>query len=354
LSQDEYQEKRGWKKDKARKYTDEKIAERICDLKKERVKTKIFVGNSYVQMDYDKTYSDTDIPTKWFIGETIRKAELQTKKPKKKRKNSAQYLMFPTESIKRLGSMQQSADFIGKKYITGQSEPINIFSTSYYTPVKLYQIKRITAEKSTYAIQELIKLWQTYPIPNVFRIDNGLQFRGTARGKRCLGMFLKFLLNLGVIPIFGSPSKPWTNPHIEGHNRVFNEKVWNNNFFENVEQIDQECERFNQESIEYFKYQYSEFIFNGKFDYLERDQKVETEKLITVKGKKIYFARFVESFEKETKAQIVVMNDTIEIPEKYCHQFVFVEWNLETEQLLIYSECKKVITLIKKVKFTIN
>ncbi len=155
---------RGWKKDKARKYTDDKISERICDLRNKRVKEKnYFIGGGYLGMDYAKKYSGDEAPSQWFIAETIRKEKLQTRKPKKRKKGGSKYLLYPIESIRNLGYIHQSADFIGKKYISGKSEPINIFSTCYHAPIKLYQIKRTLAEKADYAIEVLTKFWQTYP-----------------------------------------------------------------------------------------------------------------------------------------------------------------------------------------------
>jgi len=305
-------------------------------------------------MDYENQFPETIVPKTWYIDKVIREAGLQTKKPKKRKKGGSEYLLFPTQCVRNLGYVQESANFIDKKYIAGRSEPINIFSSSYYSPFKLYQIRRILAEKSIYAIEELTKQWEIYPITNVFREDNGLQFRGTARGKRYLGMFLRFLLNLNIIPLFSSPSKPWTNPHVEGHNRVFNEKVWNNNFFSSLEQINTECERFNQESLDLFKYKYSEFIVNGNFRYLEKNQNIITDRLVSKKNKKVYFIRFVESIKEKRKSSIVILNETVYLPEKYNHQFVFVEWNIEKEQLLIYSEYKKGITLINQIKFRLN
>lgn len=354
MCQKEYADDRGWQKGKARKYTDT-VVDRICALKKERLaENRYFHGSEYIQMDYAKQYSKDQRPTIWFIEEAIRKAGLQTRKPKKKKKGGAEYLLYPVESIKNLGYVHQSADFIGKKYIVGRSEPINIFSTSYYRPFKLYEIARIEAEKALYAIERLEHQWRIYPFPDVCRIDNGLQFRGTARGKRAVGMFIRFLLNLDVTPLFGAPSKPWTNPHVEGHNRVFNEKVWNKNFFTSLEQIDQECERFNQESRDLFTFRYARLIVNTPFRYLEKNQNIITDKLVSTKGKKVYFIRFVESWEAKTKAFITVLNEIIFLPEKYSHQFVFVEWNIEKELLSIFSEYQKEITLIKEIKFRIN
>lgn len=349
---------RGWKKDKARKEKNNQItAERICTLKQQRIdKKKYFFGSEYVQMDYVKTYFNDPIPSIWFIDEVVRRAGLQTKKPKKKKKRGgSKYLLYPDKSIRRLGFIHQSADFIGRKYIAGRTEPINIFSSTYYTPFKLFQIKRVFAEKTIYAINVLKERWQMFPIPDVFRIDNGLQFRGTASGKRAVGLFLKFLLNLNVIPLFGSPSKPWTNPHIEGHNRIFNEKVWSRNHFQCLEQIDCECKRFNQESLDYFKFRYTNFIGNiSNLRYLRKKQIPIIDKLISTKEKKIYFIRFVESYEYNKPAYINILNETIIMPEQYTHQFVFVEWNLEKEILFIYSEYQQNITLIKQIKFKLN
>jgi hypothetical protein len=339
----------------ARTYIESNIADRICSIKRQRIENnKYFVGSEYVQMDYAKQYPDEQLPSIWFIKKTIRQAGLQTRKPKKHKKGGSQYLLYPVQLIRGLGSVQQSADFIGKKYITGCRKPVNIFSTSYYAPFKLYQIKPVQAEKAVYAIENLIRLWRKYPLPNVLRIDNGLQFRGTARGKRSLGTFIKFLLNLNIKPLFGSPSKPWTNPHIEGHNRVFNEKVWGRNFFTHTDQIEAECKRFNTESLEYFHYRYAQQIFNSNYPYIEPNQEIETDKLLSVKNKRIFFIRFVESPEKDKKAYIKILNERIPLPEHYNHQFVFAEWNIEKEILSIYSEFKKSVTLIMEHIFNLN
>lgn len=306
-------------------------------------------------MDYAKKYPNKPIPSIWFIDETVRKNNLQTRKPKKiKRYGGSKYLLFPTESVKKLGYIHQSADFIGRKYIAGRTEPINIFSSAYYAPFKLYQIKRIYAEKAAYALEVLKEQWQIFPIPDVFRIDNGLQFRGSGSGKRALSLFLQFLLNLNITPLFGSPSTPWTNPHIEGHNRVFNEKVWSKNYFGNLNQIDNEFERFNQESKDYFSFRYETFVANRSFRYLEREQIPKADRLNSTKGKKICFIRFVESHEFQMPAHIVIQNEIINIPESYTHQFVFVEWDLEKELLSIYSEYEQTATLIEQIGFQLN
>ncbi len=304
-------------------------------------------------MDYVKKYPNEPLqPSLWYINQVVRRAGLQTRIHKKKRKGGSVYLLFPKESIKRLGYIHQSADFVGKKFIAQRTEPITIFSTSYYTPFKLYQIKRIRAEKTDFAMEQLEHQWARHPIPNVLRIDNAVQFRGSAINKRSPGSFLVFLLNLGITPLFGSPSKPWTNPHVEGHNRVFNEKVWSKNIFTSLEQIDQANERFNNESSEYFEYKYARLVARSRCRYLRSPKQIVTDSLRTRKNKKIYFVRFVELIEND--AIIFVMNEKIHLPDKFAHQFVFVEWNLENERLSIYSEFEEKVSLIDKMAFKID
>lgn len=260
------------------------------------------------------------------------------------------------QSIRSLGYIHQSADFNGKKYIVGRSEPVNIFSTCYHAPIKLHQIQLVLAEKADYAIEVLTELWRVYPVPDVFRIDNALRFRGTASGKRSIGKFLIFLLNLNVTPLFEAPSKPWTNPNVEGHNRVFNKKVWGTNHFNSLKEINIECKRFNRESEELYKFEYADFVANNRniFRCLKKEQTINTGNLKTTKNKKIYFTRFAESLEKNHKTQITIMNETVSLPEKHNHQFVFAEWDLEKEELPIYSEYQEAKILIKKIKFKIN
>lgn len=306
-------------------------------------------------MDYAKTYRHDPLPSTWFIEDVVRKNHLQTAQPKSKRKGGSQYLLYPVEAIKQLGHIQQSGDFIGKKYIDNQSDPINIFSTSYYCPFKLYQIQPILAAKTAFMLPVLVELWQSFPIPDVFRIDNGLQFRGSGSGKKFLSPFLKFILNLDITPLFGCPHKPWTNPHIEGHNKIFQDKVWSQNRFTNLQQINEECKRFNNESLELFDFKYkNNLIFIKRKRYLTRQFKIECDKLKTVENKKIYFIRFVENRDYENNSFITVLNEKVVMPQQYDHQFVFVECDIEKNRLNIFSETEKKIRQIYQTKFTIN
>lgn len=354
LNRDQYADNRGWKRGRPRTHTDPRVAARICELKRCRLDTKYLVGSEYVQMDYCKSYPEKEVPSVWFIDSVIRKAGLQSRKAKPKRRGGSVYLLYPIVSMHRLGLIQQSADFIGKKFLSGSSHPVTIFSSCYYRPFKMYQIQRTEAEKATLAIDVLVKQWIEYPMPHVFRMDNGGPFRGTGHSHRRLGTFIVFLLNLGIVPLFGSPSRPWTNGAVEGHNRVFTEKVWQRNRFTCVEEIDRENERFNHEGREFFQFRYQSLAERFHPRCLDPKRKIETGQLRTRRNKKITFIRFVDSAVDEPRAHVVVMNERVFLPEAYTRQFVFATWDLQDEQLSIVSEYQGTTTPVLRVPFKIN
>jgi hypothetical protein len=340
LKSDTYEEGRGWKLGK-RTHTDEEEA-RIVTIKEEMIKEKrYFLGAPYVRMRYAKSYTNNPTPSLWFVDDVVRRHRLQTHEPKQRTKGMdiVKRLRFPIRSIIGLGRIQQAADFIGKKYIAGRSEPVNVFSTSYYQWLKLYQIWRVLAETAECAIGRLTNLWMTTPIADVTRIDNGMTFRGGGRTEAHLGRFLKFLLNVGSIPLFSAVHQSYTNPHIEGHNRTFTEKLWTKHHFTSEEEIDQECARFNAESREYYEFTFKERLAQSSMRYLHKNQTIKTDVLRSTKGKKICFIRFVERWkEEQRKSGIVVLNRFISIPESYANQYVFAKLDLETATLHVEEE----------------
>ena len=185
------------------------------------------------------------------------------------------------------------------------------------------------------------------PISDVTRIDNGMMFRGGGRAEAHLGKFLKFLLNAGSIPLFSSAYQSYTNPHIEGHNRTFTEKLWTKHHFTSLTDIDIECARFNAESREYYEFTFKERLAQRSLRYLNPHAPINADILRSTKGKKICFIRFVERWKEEERENgIVVLNRFISIPEPYANQYVFAKLNLETSTLHVDEEHDGVATEI--------
>lgn len=304
-------------------------------------KDRYFLGPKHVRMSYAKQYPSDGLPSLWFFQDVIRRNGIQSNEPKKRTKGKGivERLFFPIQSIVKLGRIQQSVDFIGKKFIYGRSEPISVFSTSYYQWFDLYQVWRTLAETSEYAIQCLTGLWTRSPIPHVLRMDNGMTFRGTGAARGHIGKFLKFLLNLNIIPLFSSAYQPYTNPHVEGHNRTFTEKLWSKHHFASEDQIDVECDRFNAESREFYEWNFKERLGAKSLRYLNDGFTPRMDSLRSIQGKKIYFVRFTERWnERDRMCGIVVLNWFVSLPVEYVNQYVLAVLNLETAILHLYSE----------------
>jgi hypothetical protein len=351
---DAYQDHRGWTKGELRKYTPA-VRERVIALKQARIdQGRYFLGAPYVQMDYAKRYPKEEPPSLWFINESVRQAGLQTHQPKKRQrgKDTVRRLHFPVKTIVGLGRIHQACDYVGKKYMYGSSEPISILSTSYYQWFEIHQIWRVLGETAQAAVERLAAFWVDHPLPQVLRIDNAMTFRGGGKHPAVVSRFLKFVLNCGITPLFAAPYRAYTNPHVEGHNRTFAEKLWGRHTFTAHEQIDRECARFNAESEEFFRFRFASRLKAKGLRYRNRRAPINTETLATTRGKQICFIRFVESWkERNEEIGIVVLERFIELPAAYLNQYVFAALDLMTTTLSVRSETEGRVTEIRKIPF---
>lgn len=346
---------RGWCSGK-RKYTDNE-ENHIVTIKEEMLKNNNYlVGPEHVQMHYSIKYPNDRIPSEWFIAEITRKYNLQSKDIKKRKQgtNIVKRLLYPIQSIIKLGGIQQSADFIGKKFITGLKEPISFFSTGYYQWFKLYKIWRVQAETVDCATKCLHQFWTMHPIPQVLRVDNAMTFRGAGQVVAHLGRFLKFLLNLNIIPLFSAPYKSYTNPHIEGNNSTFARKVWTKNIFTSINEIRYEIERFNNELEKFYQWKFKERLSNKSLQFITNDSLIDTQTVHSTQRRKIAFIRFVERWSKLNKYGIVLLNKFIALSEKYNNQYVFAVINIQTASLHIYSEHDSISVEIYNQPFPIT
>ena len=194
--------------------------------------------------------------------------------------------------------------------------------------------------------------WGDHPLPQVLRIDNAMTFRGGGRRPAVLSRFLKFLLNSNVMPLFAAPYRSYTNPHIEGHNRTFTEKLWAKHTFTSLPAIDRECARFNAESEEFFRFKFAVRLKAEGLRYHRPGATTNLLGLNTTRGKRIGFIRFVESWkERNEEIGIVVLERFIDLPGAYLNQYVFASLDLAAARLHIISEVEGQTTVIRTLRF---
>jgi len=334
-------DQRGWLKGKRRKWT-KKDEERIQIIHQQLKNDpyQFYIGATAIAQEWRKKYSDIPSPPLRTIGRIMADLKLSGKRQKEKQKGAARYLCYPEYTIYTLlGGRVLESDFIGKKYITGRTEPLNFIAFSFKKAPKLRYFKRIEGQTADNFIEQSDHFFKKFEKPDFMKVDNSLATIGSASGKRNVSKAMVFLLKKQVIPIFTVPRKPFSQASIEGNNSVFSRKFWNRIDFKSVEEVDEKLEWFNLSSQKYTGYQAPKVKSKDKRSFIP----------------KIYFIRQVKEDKGQTgKAFIDVLNEKVFLPKSYINYFVLAEWNLKEEQLYIYFEKEQKSKMIKKLSFKIN
>lgn len=333
---------RGWKKGKSRKYAQE-AKEHIKKIRRDLEREgSYFVGSSVVKDNYEKQTGET--VSKSFVGRVLKEAKL-VKTPRKKEKGRSKYMKYPECTLRKLGKVMMSIDFIGPKYLKGSGNRINFLSCKYIRPEKHGMTRRIEGQTAQETIKVLKDIWKTFSIPDVLKIDNDSAFGANLSHKRCVGRLAFFLLNLGVSPLYVAPRSPWNNGDVEGYNSVFSKKFWNKLQFTDEQEIDIKIKDFN---LAYEKY--SQLVSNNPeikdedIRHMDsfKDVDLEDKMAKNFKTDKIYFLRIVRR--KNAKGSdkefgfIDILKQEIRLPKDLINLFVFCVLNVKSKKLTINTE----------------
>lgn len=339
--QDFTKDNRGWPKRKRRKWN-KKEEENIRTIHRQLKDNpyQFYIGATAIGQEWRKKYPDISPPPLRTIGRIMADLKLSSKWKKDKHKGAARYLCYPEHTIYTLlGGRVLESDFIGKKYITGRTEPLNFIAFSFKKEPRLRYFKRIKGQTADNFIKQSELFFERFEKPDFMKIDNSLATIGSASGKRNISKAMAFLLKKQVIPIFAVPRKPFSQASIEGNNSVFARKFWNRIDFKSVKEVDEKIEWFNLSSQRYTGYQSPEIKSKNKKNFIPR----------------IYFTRQVKEDKEQTgKAFIDVLNEKVFLSKSYINYFVLAEWELKKEQLYIYFEKEQQPKMIKKLSFKIN
>lgn len=294
-------------------------------------------GSTAISIAWRKLYPQERIPPLRTIGKMLKDLGL-TQRPRGRQKGASRYLCYPEHTVyEMLGDRVLESDFIGQKYIYGRTAPIHFIGFSFKREPKLRYFKRVKDYTASSFISECTKFFNIFEKPDCIKLDNAASNIGSRSGKRNLSRTMSFLLKNEVIPIFSVPKRPFSQASIEGNNSVFARKFWNTRRFECLEQIDEQLEWFNKDSLSYCGYSKPKF----------KKAKKEFEP-------KVYFLRQVRNLADLDKGFIEVLNETIILPSEYIQYFVIAEWDLIRENLSIFIEQEKELNLINRTKFLIN
>lgn len=331
-------DRRGWNKGKSRSYSlrdEQRILKIHQDLDADHLQ--YFSGASAILQRYRKLYPSAKPVSLRFIGRTLAKHGLSFK-PKVRRKGVSRYLHYPETTINGLGKSLLEIDFIGKKFITGRTEPVNFIAFSLRFPRKLKHFERIESETAGEAIEHCKRFFQRFEKPQVVKLDNGFAFAGSGPWPRVLNSVVLFLLKEKIIPVFTAPRKPWNQASVEGANSIFSRKFWNRFEFKNLNDIDYHLGHFNDSYERYTGYQ--------------KPKRLEPRPKRFIP--KVYFIRKVYEHPQKKRGYIDILKEQILLPKAYINMFVLAEWRLTSDKLFVYFEDNKKATKIRTLPFVLN
>ena len=336
--QDFSEDYRGWPKGKSRLYSAETI-DRIRKIftQLEEDPRNFYTGATAVLQEWRRGYSETLAPSLRTIGRIMKELGLiQVRKGRNK--GAAAYLCYPEYTIyTSLGGRVLEADFVGHKYISKRTAPINFIGFSFKKEPRLRYYKRIESQTSKHFIEQTSLFFNKFEKPEYIKIDNALAMIGSASGKRNISSVMLFLLNHHVVPIFAVPRKPFSQASIEGNNSVFSRLFWNKHEFLSPEDIDQKLGWFNESSLRYTNYKYPKKTINSPSSNFLPE---------------VIFIRQVR--EKNGLGYIDVLNEQLPLNQDYINYFILARWSLREQKLRLFFEKNKESILIDEFSFLIS
>jgi hypothetical protein len=360
--EDIHADNRGWKKGRLRKY-DGKVLDRVLQIRRElREEESYFFGPRVVQANYARLYPREKLPTMSFITKSIREAGWANVARKRDRSSKpSAYMNYPQRALDKLGRVVEGVDFIGPRYIDGQSRGVHFLSRKYIRPVKYGLTTRVEGQTTDEALAVLLEDWKRHPLPDVVRMDNDPAFGSYLRHPRQIGRFAKVLLNLGITPVYSACSHPWNNGETEGYNSVFARKFWNRLRFTDEEEIDTEIKQFN---LEYEKYNR---LVGNNIDPEAVEHRVLPEGFELPKQYEkgldrsqpleIYWLRVVRQDETahDSRGSISVLGEEIALPQEYINQFTLSRLRVKGAKLTVMVETQKgTLATIKETELEVE
>lgn len=339
-SQDFTKDNRGWKRGKRRKWdkiTETRIKKIYQDLESNPLE--FYVGATAIVNEWRKRYSNKSLPPLITIGRILSDLGLSAKRKKFRNKGVTKYLCYPEYAVFNLIAKRVlELDFIGKKYISERTEPLNFIAFSFKKPPKLRYFKRILGETGGEIIKYSKLFFKRFEKPGAVKMDNGFAMAGSSPQPRVISKVPLWHLSQKIIPIYSVPRKPFSQASIEGNNSVFARNFWNRIQFKNLKEVDTKLEWFNKSSERYCGYQKPKSKQSLKRKFIP----------------KIYFIRQVREDEETGQGFINVANEKVYLPTPYINYFVLAEWNLKQEMLYIHFGKEQKPNRIKKLSFKIN
>jgi len=143
-------------------------------------------------------------------------------------------------------------DLVGPRYIKDDGRfyalnVIDLFSHEVYTEAQ-------RTKEDSHVCQGLLRCWKTIGIPDYLQLDNALNFRGSNRYPRSMGMVIRLCLSYGVHPIFIPIGEPWRNGVVERFNNTYDKRFFRRQWFSSYAVLKQQSRNFQRFHNKHHRY----------------------------------------------------------------------------------------------------
>lgn len=241
---------------------------------------------------------------------------------------------YPGPKAKDSNQVHQ-LDFVGPRYLEGKSTKF------YYLVLKdcfdqAAYIQGFTNRRAQTVVEGLVQAWKVLGIPKILQVDNGWEFRGSARWPRSLGKVIRLCLLLKVEILFIPEGMPCHNGSVENLNGMLNRRFVKAQRFEDISQIRQELEKLNEALLSQHVHESlglrtpSQYRQGKPLRLLPSDFDRHLKPLPICEGK-VSFIRLVRS-----SGRITILGEKFKVGKRMKHQYVQATIFTRSEQIKVY------------------
>lgn len=346
-----YVKQQGYPKGKSRKYASNLISEIVAIRKRlEEDPEEYYYGAERIAQELIALgYTKDEIPSLAYIKKVLSQ---QGCVKETRLKNYTPLRGYPEAFLASVGLLCQM-DFIGYKRIHNSNNPIHFLALAY-TELKYGHIWRIIAEKSGIIMPLLFDYWQRNPKPEVVQMDNDWAFAGSGSAKGSISHMCRFLLALGITPLFIPESSPWRNGAVEGLASMFTRKFWQKHDFRSLVHIDKELTVYNKKTKEYILKKFNiDFLRYDTFSKACSFSKRLISKYTFRDTDVIYFIRLGRLYNR--RSSVKVLNYKITVPEVFLNHYILIKLHIVSGRVTLCQERDdKQLVEIKKSKIKLK
>jgi len=239
-------------------------------------------------------------------------------------------------------------DLVGPRYLTGQKTKYYFFVCKDAFDQAVY-VEFQAGNAMEQILPFLVHAWQHLGLPQYVQFDNGRQFYGTGRWARSINRVIRFVLRLGVQPVFIPEAQPARNGSVEHFNGWFQPLLLRHSF-PRAAAVQRELRQLVLTTNEQHVHQAlgfktpAQYRRSKRFRKLPADFTLNFDQLPVTAGK-ITLIRWVPPH-----GYIDVLGDSVKVGRRLRYQYIKVTVETHTQRLRIYHNGR----LIKQCAFKLR